>query len=518
MSIPSVVCNNSGRSESLWMDVLFPSFPVLEENLDVDVCIVGAGIVGLTCAYKLIKEGKSVVVLDKGAICGGQTARTTAHVSWILDARFFELEKLFGKEKTRLAAESHSAAIDFIEKVVNEEKLACDFERVDGYLFLSPKDSPDILEKEFAAIQEIGMACDSVPKAPLNAFDTGSCLHFPRQAQFHVLKYLQGLIQVILQNKGKIYSGTQVSEILDGLPCQTKTSSGFTIKSQSTIVATCTPINNRFMIHTKQAPYRTYVIAASIPKGAVHKALYWDTEDPYHYVRIQENQSDHLHDWLIVGGEDHKTGHDPAIEEKYDSLEQWAKERFPMIEKVVYRWSGQVFNPVDSLAYIGKNPGDKNIYIATGDSGNGITHGTIAGLLLPDLILGRSNPWESLYEPSRKTFSAAYEYVTENLDSAIQLKDWLTPGELDQVNSLPIDQGMILRKGLKKFAIYKDLDNKIHINSAKCPHLGGCVRWNDGEKSWDCPFHGARFDGCGHVLNGPAGGNLSKVKNERSLK
>ncbi len=502
------ISNNSGHSQSLWMDVRLPSFPSLEKDLKVDVCIVGAGIVGLTCAYTLAKQGKSVVVVDQGPVAGGQTARTTAHLTWALDDRYYNLEKFFGEDGAQIAAHSHSAAIDYIEKIILDEKIDCDFERVDGYLFVPPEDSKDILDKEFAAIQKTGMDISKVARSPFSSsFETGTSLCFPRQAQFHILKYLQGLINSILKNNGKIFNNTRAEHFEDGFPCLVKTS-GAKVSAQSVIVATCTPINNRFFIHTKQAPYRTYVIAASIPKGSVPKGLYWDTADPYHYIRTQKHLSDPNLDWLVVGGEDHRTGQDQAIEAKYDHIEEWAKMRLPMMGKIEYRWSGQVFEPIDSLAFIGRNPGDQNIYIATGDSGNGMTHGTIAGILLPDLILEKNNPWKSLYEPTRKTFSAASKFIKGTLNVSLQYGDWFTPGEIKKIDVLSPNEGIILREGLKKLAVYKDNQNSIHINSAFCPHLGGCVRWNHSEKSWDCPCHGSRFEGCGKVMNGPAIDNL----------
>ncbi len=507
--------NNSGYSQSLWMEVQLPSFPALETNMICDVCIVGAGIAGLTCAYTLAKQGKSVVVLEQGVIGGGQSARTTAHLTWTLDDRYFNLERFFGREGSRLAAESHYTAVDYIEKIVQEEKIDCDFERVDGYLFAPPNQSSEILEKEFLAIERAGKKINKMARAPLSSFDTGMCLHFPRQAQFHILKYLQGLTKALLKYGVKIFNHTHVNHFEDGSPCVVKTESGANIQSQSVIVATFTPINDRFYIHTKQAPYRTYVIAASIPKGSVPPGLYWDTDDPYHYVRIQKHLSKNL-DWLIVGGEDHKTGQDSQAKARYGDIEEWARLRFPMMKNVEYQWSGQIFEPVDSLAFIGHNPGDKNIYIVTGDSGNGITHGTIAALMIPELIAGKNHPWKNLYEPSRKTLVTAFNFLQENLNVAVQYKDWFTPGEMTQIEALTPAQGIILRKGLKKIAVYKDEKNKIHINSAFCPHLGGCVRWNSAEKSWDCPCHGSRFDGCGKVLNGPAIANLSSQSTKKN--
>lgn len=493
------ISNNSGKSQSLWMETLLPSFPSIEKDLKADVCIVGAGIAGLSSAYTLAKQGKSVVVVDMGPVSGGQTARTTAHLTWALDERYYKLITLFGEENAKIAAMSHSAAIDTIEKIIQEENILCDFERVDGYLFVPPGESTEELDQELDAIKKIGKEVHKVDHLP---FSAGAALRFPRQGQFHILKYLQGLINGILKNNGKIYNHTTAISFEDGSPCKVTTDSGFTITSKSVIVATSTPVNNRFYIHTKQAPYRTYVIAAAIPKNSVPKALYWDTLDPYHYIRLQKHE-DPRFDWLIIGGEDHKTGQDKAEEAKSSLLENWARKRFPMIDQIEYRWSGQIFEPIDSLGFIGKNPGDQNIYIATGDSGNGMTNGTIAGILLTDLILGKPNPWENLYSPSRKTFQAASEFIEENLNTALQYADWLTAGDFDTLDVLPQEQGIILRKGLKKIAVYKDDQNKLHFLSAFCPHLGGCVRWNPLEKSWDCPCHGSRFDGCGKVMNGP---------------
>lgn len=496
------------------MEVALPSFSPLDSNMDVDVCIVGSGIVGLTCAYTLAKEGKSVIVLDQGAIAGGQTARTTAHLTWALDDRYYNLEKFFGEEGARLAAESHDAAIDYIEKIVLEEEIDCDFERIDGYLFVPPGDSNEILDKEFVAIQKTGKQITKIPRAPFSSsFDTGPCLRFPRQAQFHILKYVQGLIRAILKYGGKFFSNTHVNHFEEGSPCVVTTQGGAKVTSTSIIVATCTPVNNRLLVHTKQAAYRTYVIATSLPKGSVPKGLYWDTANPYHYIRVQKHLSDPNLDWLIVGGEDHKTGQDQEIDIKYDNLEKWARKRFLMVDKIEYRWSGQVFEPVDSLAFIGRNPGDKNIYIATGDSGNGMTHGTIAGILIPDLTLGKVNSWKSLYDPSRKTLAAAPKFIHETLNTVAQYRDWFTPGEIEKIDVLPPEEGIILREGLKKIAVYKDKQNNIHINSAFCPHLGGCVRWNPGEKSWDCPCHGSRFNGYGTVVNGPANSDLHQHRN-----
>ena len=497
----------SGTTTSIWMATAdIPSRPALGKDGSADVCVVGAGIAGLTTAYLLAKEGRSVIVLDDGPIAGGETSRTTAHLVNALDDRYFEIESMHGEKGALLAAESHAAAIDRIEAIVAEENIDCEFERLDGYLFVPPGESTDVLDKELDAAHRAGlMEVERIERAPLKPFDTGACLRFPRQAQFHPLKYLAALSQAIENMGGGIFNRTQAKEFIDGAPGHVKTSKGPEVSAGAIVVATNTPVNDWVAIHTKQAAYRTYVIGMRVPKGTVTKALYWDTPDPYHYVRLQDAGKDEV---LIVGGEDHKTGQADDADERFERLEAWTRERFPTAQDIEFRWSGQIMEPVDSLAFIGRNPGDKNIYVVTGDSGNGMTHGTIAGILLTDLIQGRKSEWESLYDPSRISLKAAPEFAKENLNVAAQFGDYVTGGDVDRVREIAAGTGALIKDGLKKVAVYRDTHGALHKCSAICPHLGCIVAWNSTEKTWDCPCHGSRFDPFGKVLNGPANTGL----------
>ena len=370
-------------------------------------------------------------VLDDGPIVSGETERTTAHLVTALDDRYVDLERLHGEKGARLAAESHSAAINQIERIVREEQIDCDFERVDGYLFVPPGESSDILDREMAAAQQAGLTdVHMVARAPITSFDTGRTLCFPWQAQFHPLKYLAAVAQAIVRDGGRIYTETHAVKIDGGESARIETRDGQTVASEAVVVATNTPVNDLLAIHTKQAAYRTFVIGATVPTGLISKGLYWDTSDPYHYIRLSRSSSV-ASDVLIVGGEDHKTGQTDDAEARYVKLEEWARARFPMMTDIVFRWSGQVMQPVDGLAFIGRNPMDEaNVYIATGDSGNGMTHGTIADILLTDLIQGRDNAWSTLYDPSRKTIGALNTFAKETLNMAAQYVDWLTRGDV----------------------------------------------------------------------------------------
>lgn len=481
----------------------------LEGNANAEVVVIGAGVAGLTTGYLLARDGRSVIVLDDGPVAGGETGRTTAHLSSALDERYLKLEERHGRTGARLAAESHVAAIDRIEQIVREEMIRCDFARVDGYLF-NPPEAPTAvsLAGELEAARRAGLAdVELVTATPVPLLAAGPALLFPRQAQLHPLKYMAGLAAAFARAGGRLHAPTHVAEVRGGgRPVQVIAQNGAVVTCDHVVVATNAPVNDRLMLATKQTAWRTYVIAAALPRGVVPPALYWDTLDPYHYVRVVTGRGD---DRLIVGGEDHKTGQADDAELRYARLEAWARARFPQIGTVQARWSGQIMEPVDGLGYIGRySLGEGEVYVATGDSGHGMTHGTIAGMLITDLIQKRANPWAVLYDPMRLQPDAAADIVAENLNELAQYTDWFTRGDLT-ADEIARNEGAVVRQGLRKVALYRDAQRQLHGCSAVCPHLGGIVRWNHGEKSFDCPVHGSRFDRRGKVINGPANADLS---------
>lgn len=487
-----------------------PRTATLTANETADVCIVGAGIAGLTTALLLAEAGQSVVVVDDGQVGRGMTAATSAHLSNAIDAGYTEIEQMHGERGAQIVAASHSAAIDRIEAIVHDHRIACDFSRVDGYLYRG--DSDKDLEAELNAVHRAGLTGVSmVTRAPLDGFDTGPCLEFPGQAQFHPLKYLAGLVRAITKAGGRVYTHTHADAIQGGSSAQV-TSGNHSIGAGAVVIATNAPVNDLVAIHTKQAPYMTYVVGLRVPRGSVSQALYWDTEDPYHYIRVYSPGGTSTSDLLIVGGEDHKSGQADDTADRHGRLENWARQRFPQIDGVDFVWGGQVMEPVDGVAFIGRNPLDaNNVYVATGDAGMGLTHGTIAGMLLTDLILGRTNDWADLYDPARKPLRAPGEYLKEAANVAAQYTAWVTGGDVASEDQIARDSGAVVRRGMTKVAVYRDETGVLHERSAVCTHLGCIVRWNDAEKTWDCPCHGSRFDKLGDVINGPANRGLTPV-------
>lgn len=499
--------NGSGeRTKSLWMSVdVDLDAPRLKGDLQCDTVVVGSGIAGLSTAYELACEGRDVIVIDRGPIAGGMTSRTTAHLAPICDNAISALINLRGEEIAQLFQQSQEAAVARIEATVEELAISCNFRRLNGFLFpamnMGAKEAREQCDKEYKAAKKAKAKVERAKGVPFKGFEKMPALKYPEQATFHPLKYLNGLAAAIRAKGGRIFAHsavTTIEEQADGVRVATQ---GGTVHAAKAVIATNSPINDRVAIHSKMAPYRTYAMAFTVPKGALRDALYWDMADPYHYVRL--NPGPGTADYLIVGGADHKSGEADDGTVRFEAIEAWMRALLPELGKEVSRWSGQVMDTIDYCGFIGRNPGNDNVFVATGDSGQGMTHGALAGILLKDLIVNGSSSWEDVYEPSRKTPAGALNYVRENITAVKNFAEYLLPGELDSLDELKPGEGGIIRDGLSKIAACRDHDGKLHLNSAVCTHLSCVVHWNSTEQCWDCPCHGSHFAPDGAVLNGP---------------
>jgi glycine/D-amino acid oxidase-like deaminating enzyme/nitrite reductase/ring-hydroxylating ferredoxin subunit len=499
------------RTVSLWASVkVAPDAVPLSRDEHVDVVVVGSGIAGLSVAYEFALAGKRVAVVDRGKIGSGMTARTTAHLTSICDDFFSELIKRRGREMARAFYESQSAAIDRIEAIQQAENIDCAFRRLEGFLFPASGEHETILERELEAAQEIGIAVQRTPGLPFAAGNATPVLRYPHQATFHPLKYLRGLASGIRSRGGMLFEGTVVETIEEAADrVLAKTTSGFKLTGTWAVVATNSPINDRVALHTKQSPYRTYAISFEIDRGIVPDGLYWDTEDPYHYLRLQPGEG--VKDYLIVGGEDHKTGTADDAERRFAALTAWTRRLVPDLGRETHRWSGQVMETIDYAGFIGRNPGNERVFVVTGDSGEGMSHGVAASLLIPDLVLKGDSPWRELYDPSRKTPKAIGDFLTENSTAIKNFAEYIAPGEISSIDDLLPGHGAIVREGLTKIAAFRDEDGTLYKRSASCTHVGCHVHWNSLERCWDCPCHGSHFAVDGTALNGPAVSPLAEL-------
>jgi glycine/D-amino acid oxidase-like deaminating enzyme/nitrite reductase/ring-hydroxylating ferredoxin subunit len=500
---------NDERTRSLWMsDVeLAPKAKRLAEDLTCDVVVVGSGIAGLSVAYELSQIGKSVVVLDRGSIGGGVTSRTTAHLAPVCDDGVAALTKMRGEEMAAKFQASQEAAVDRIEAIIARHKINCDFRRLDAYLFPGPgmefKDAREQQDDEYKALRAVKVEVAKAKGIKLKGYEDAPVLHYGNQATFHPLKYLAGLIEQIEAQGGRLFADSPVVEVEEREDdVRVKLEGGMSVTAGHAVFATNSPTCDWVEIHSKMAPYRTYAMAFTIPRGALPDALYWDMADPYHYVRIQPGRGST--DYLIAGGADHKSGEADDGAVRFEAIEAWIRELIPNLGREAARWSGQVMDTIDYCGFIGRDPSRKRTFIATGDSGQGMTHGAVAGGLLKNLIIYGSGQWSEVYEPSRKPVSAVVNFINENVTAIKNFAEYLMPAEIDSADDLKPGDGGIMRDGTAKIAVCRDNDGSLHARSAVCTHLGCHVHWNSTEQCWDCPCHGSQFAPNGAVLAGPA--------------
>lgn len=494
-------------TSSFWYeDAGLEKRPPLEADGDCDLVVVGAGIAGLSAAYEAARFGWRVIVIDRQETIGGvMTARTTAHLASELDDYYSYLVKAVGEADARLYHESQVAAINRIEAVCRDEGIDADFVRLDGFLVPAEPSHLRDLEEEYDACRTLGVEVQWADNAPVPLPGGTRALRFPGQARFHPLKYVRGLIKAIEGRGGRIHGSTvYVDHSEEDGTVVIETGAGHRIRARAAVFATNSPVNDKVAIHTKQVPDRTYVIAGTVTKGSVPDALVWDTLEAYHYVRLQPLGDSE--DLLIVGGEDHRTGEAADMDQRFARLEQWTRERFPSFGVVRYRWSGQVMEPVDFMPYSGRNPGNRAIYVHTGDSGQGMTNGVAGALNIAALLFDQKPRFADVLDPARKpkAGTSLADFVKGRASDVRNLSEYLTGGEVESTEELKPGDGALVRRGVGKIAAFRQEDGTLVERSAVCTHVGCIVHWNPLERCWDCPCHGSQFQPDGTVINGPA--------------
>ncbi len=488
------------KHPSIWIDTApLPERSALRGDIAVDVCIVGAGITGLTAARLLERAGVTVAVVEALSVGGGETGHTTAHLATHHDLNYSDTIKRFGEDESRMILESRRAAIAQIEELITDDAISCGYERVPAYLYGEDSASARALQEELAACQRLGMPAEWVETMPVS-FPISAAIRFPNQAQLHPLEYLRGIAARVSGRGSYLFEHTRVIAVEPGAPCRVLAAEG-TITCKHVIHAAHAPINATGLLITKVAAYRTYAMAFRIDPVAAPLALLWDSAEPYHYVRVHRAGDA---TFLIVGGEDHKVGVAEQDENAaWARLEGWTRGRF-VVGELAAKWSGQLLEPADGLPFIGQY--DDHVWVATGFSGDGLTNGTMAAMLLTQEILGEKTALAKVYDSKRMPTSGAAVYMRENVDfPRHRMTDRLKRAEADRFREVSAGEGKIVRVGKEKLAVFRDNEGRCHAVSPVCTHMGCHVKWNSAESSWDCPCHGSRFDARnGEVLNGPA--------------
>ncbi len=484
---------------SLWLDSADrPARLALDRDVHVDVCVIGAGISGLSAAFELQRRGAGVAVLEARFVAAGASGYNTAKLSSLHGPTYARLERDVGTRGARLYAEANESGIARVFALAEELEIECDLRRKPNVVYSEPGADRGQLEEEAAAARRAGLAAELVEGLDL-PYPVAAAVRVADQAELHPVRYLQGVAAALEERGASVFERTLVTGVDAGSPCRVHTHDGRTVSAGAVVVATHLPFLDRGLYFARCHPERSYVVAAPFSADWARDGMYLSTESPAHSIRVHELDG---RAWLLVGGESHKTGQADAAE-RYRRLSDWARERFGIEPEL--RWATQDQMPVDGVPFVGPvDPVSKNVFVATGYRKWGLAMGVAAGELLAAWVEGADHSWRELFDTRRlRLKAAAPSFARESANVALRFVGDRIVKRAD-ADALEPGEGAIVGHGLAQRAVYRDEEGVLHELSARCTHLGCIVNWNSGEKTWDCPCHGSRFGTRGEVIMGPA--------------
>ena len=503
------------RQQSFWSELELPRFAPLDRDLTADAVVIGAGLAGVSAARLLKQAGLRVALLERGRVGGVDTGNTTAHLTAVTDERLSGLVSRFGRHHAQAAWDAGLAAIHQIENTVAELDIDCDFVRVPGYLH-APIDSPeDVWSREAGELRdearlaaELGYDATFLEAVPLV---NRPGMRIDHQAKFHPRKYLRRLLQDVHGDGSAVFEQTdaRIADEPHLVRC-----GPHSIRTLHVVVATHNPRVGRQswlgaqLFQTRLSLYTSYVVRVRLNQPIIPESLYWDTSDPYRYLRVDRAGDERF---VIAGGEDHKTGQEPDERSAFWRLEHWVSALLPTAQ-VTHRWSGQVIETVDGLPFIGEVA--KGQYVMTGFAGNGMTFGTVGAMMARDAITGRTSPWSDLFDTGRTAvLRGPLDYARENADYPYYMvRDRFAGVSSRPLRAIAPGEGHVVEVNGQVVAAARDDQGRLSVRSAICTHMGCRVAWNQAEHTWDCPCHGSRFAASGEVLSGPAERPLAGVQ------
>lgn len=500
------------NNQSLWEKISTRTldYPALKEDMEIDVVVIGGGITGITAAHRLIKSGKKIAVIEAYKIGGVTTGYSTGNLYIPVQPFYQTIVDKFNLETARIIAHSRQFAINYIEKIIEENKISCNFFRRDWYGY--SLDNPRInIEKEVELFKKMGIPIEYTKELPL-PFKFKKAFHLPNQARFDPLQYVISLAENLKKLGCHLFENTRVTDFHEKKDVCIVTTDHAKITAKKILIATHTPIGiSSFQSFT--APYRSYVVAGKLKTTNCPDGHFWELDKPAHITSTHPEERDQNKPALImVSGSHHKTGQDKNMRGHYQELENFLRQHLNITE-ISHQWSAQHYHAADNIPYIGlASRFAKHTYIATGFFADGLVYGTLAGMIMGDLVLEKNNPLETTYCSTRfKPFASAKFLAKENVNVLMQyLKDYILPLAKNYSDLKP-GEGKIVKIHHKTCAVSRDKNNQLHAVSAVCTHMKCLVHWNNAEQTWDCPCHGSRFTQTGQVIEGPAKYDLKKI-------
>ncbi len=504
-----------GSPVAYWLDSTpATDYPPLRKELDVDVCVVGGGIAGITTAYLLGQSGARVAVVEAQRIVQSVTGHTTAKITSLHQLIYAQLIENAGREHAQGYAGAQQAAIGQIAALVEQLGIDCDFRRTESYTYTESEQDLDTIHAEVDAARSLGLPASFTDRTPL-PYPIKGAVTFADQAEFHPRKYLLALAEAIVRAGGLIFEETRATgfeDAGDSRPCRVETTGG-AITARDVVLATHVPVHDPALFFAQLFPKRSYVLGCRL-RGAAPRGMFIGTGPGHHSVRSTPLRGPDGEELVLIGGEGHKTGQGGDTRERFRALERWARKRFD-VASIDYRWATQDPSTPDNVPFIGKlAPGSRHMWVATGFGGWGMTNSTVAAMLLTDLIAGRENPWAPVFDPQRFNTESVGPVVKENLNAAKHLiGDRFRVEREDSAEDVELapGEGMVVRIGAQPVALSRDSAGTLRAVSAICRHVGCYVAWNTAERTWDCPCHGSRYTADGTVIEGPANESLPPV-------